>query len=299
MPTNNAKFTFIYMLSLVALVFAAVSSGMILFQLINKYISDPASSAFSQEPVKFAIAAILVAAPLYYWTVHFLNKSLVSGVLEKTAPSRRWLTYLILFVAAVIVLGWLIGTLNVLLSGELTTRFVLKLLTVIVLAGLAFSYYYWDSRREIKASDQMNKVFLAASLVVVVVSFSLAWLVIDSPKVSRARRMDQNIVNELSQIDSAISNYYNINNKLPANLKELVDNRSLLQGSLTDDQGNAYEYQITGDKTYKICADFLEETQTIGKGAIYDYPIDPRWQHGAGYQCLEQTVINIAQPVKY
>jgi hypothetical protein len=294
MPTNNAKYTFIYLLSLVGLVFVAVPSAMVLFQLINKFIPDPASSSFSQEPVKFAIAALLVASPLYYWTMAFLNRSLLDQSLEKGAAARRWLTYLILFVAAVIVIGWLIGTINVFLSGELTMRFILKLLTVLAIAGTIFSYYFWDSKREIIAHDKVNRAFLFGSLAAVILCFGSAWLVVDSPKVARAHRMDQNIINDLTQIDSALNTYYNDNKKLPATLTELVSSRYYLASdNLSDDTKAAYEYRVISDKNYELCANF-QLPNPIDNNYMYDKVAAERWQHPTGRHCF--NVLAVATP---
>jgi hypothetical protein len=40
LKNNNAKFAFMYMFSLVALLFMALGTGQVFFQAINKYIPD-------------------------------------------------------------------------------------------------------------------------------------------------------------------------------------------------------------------------------------------------------------------
>ena len=54
---------------------------------------------------------------------------------------RKWLTYIALLIAAGTVIGDLITFLTFFLQGELTTRFVLKVLTVVAIAGSIFWYY--------------------------------------------------------------------------------------------------------------------------------------------------------------
>jgi hypothetical protein len=58
------------------------------------------------------------------------------------------LTYITLFVAAGVLIGDLISLVFNFLGGELTVRFVLKVLTVGVIAGTIFGHYLWDLRKE-------------------------------------------------------------------------------------------------------------------------------------------------------
>ena len=147
MEKQNAKFAFFYMLSLVALVFTSVSAGMIIFQIINKTIADDLSLApggFSQDALRFAISAIIIAAPIYFVMMRLINKSLLTGKLEKESGVRKWLTYFILLVSAVVMIGWFIATVGSFLNGELTTKFILKSLTSILISALIFSFYLYD-----------------------------------------------------------------------------------------------------------------------------------------------------------
>jgi high-affinity Fe2+/Pb2+ permease len=60
---------------------------------------------------------------------------------------RRWLTYIALLIAAGTVIGDLIAFLTYFLQGDLTARFVLKVLTVLIVAGSVFWYYLSSLRR--------------------------------------------------------------------------------------------------------------------------------------------------------
>jgi len=55
-----------------------------------------------------------------------------------------------LFVASATIITDLITLLTRLLQGELTTRFVLKVIVVLIIAGLVFIYYLSDLRPEEK-----------------------------------------------------------------------------------------------------------------------------------------------------
>ena len=137
---NSAKFAFFYMLSLVALIFMSLSSGMIIFQIINKNIADVFMSGyrykgnFSSDQLKFAISALLISAPIFYFSIKQIYKNLFSGALDKNSAIRKWLTYFILFISSVVMIGWLIAIVNSFLDGELTSKFILKALTAIFIA---------------------------------------------------------------------------------------------------------------------------------------------------------------------
>jgi hypothetical protein len=60
---------------------------------------------------------------------------------------RKWLIYFTLFAAALIIIGDLVTLLNRFLEGELTVRFLLKVLAVFFVAGSVFYYYLWDLRK--------------------------------------------------------------------------------------------------------------------------------------------------------
>jgi hypothetical protein len=58
------------------------------------------------------------------------------------------LTYLTLFLAACTLMGDLIGAVYTFLGGELTARFLLKVLTVGLIAGTVFAFYLVELRAD-------------------------------------------------------------------------------------------------------------------------------------------------------
>ena len=91
-----------------------------------------------------------VAFPLYVWLTSLTRKGVTKDPDKKGSKIRKWLTYITLFVAAGVIIGDLITLLYNLLGGELTLRFTLKVLTVLLIAGIIFGYYLWDLRKEEK-----------------------------------------------------------------------------------------------------------------------------------------------------
>lgn len=291
---NNAKFAFWYLLSLVALVFMALSTGQVIFQVINKYIPEFTSHygvVFDSSILKFAISSLIISIPLYFFTAWQIEQSLEKKELPKDAPVRRWLTYFILLISSLVVIVWLIMTINSYLEGELTSKFLLKTLTVIVISGLAFSYYLYDIRRdEVKKKNPIILAYLVVGLLLTIGSLVTAFYISETPAEARARRHDIEVLGHFDQISATIQSYYNDNKRLPNSLDELKDQLPYLNAAALQDPktGDAYKYNKVDEAQYELCATF--EADNTQPANTYDYAYSDRWPHGIGYHCLKQKV---------
>jgi len=296
---QNAKFAFFYMLSLVALIFTSIAAGMVIFQIINKKVIDLltlAPGGFSQDALKFAISAIIIAAPIYFVMMWLINKNILTGKLDKESGIRKWLTYFILLVSAVVMISWLIATINSFLNGELTVKFILKSLTAILISALIFSFYLYDIRRaDISKNNNIIRAYFYGSMAIVLAALVASFFFIDSPLKVREQKFDQNIVDKLSQVDSAVNAYYGENGKLPENLSILLNGGStyyVIESDLTDPGTNKFfDYNVKAKDAYELCATFRTENKTQANDkSVY---VDTRWLHDAGYQCLKQRIATI------
>lgn len=290
---NAAKFAFYYILSLIALIFTALSTGMIIFQIINKNIADVIIqnvSDFSPDQLKFAISALVISAPIFYITNWQILKNLFSGSFNKDSDVRKGLTYLVLLVSSVVMLGWLIAIVNNFLDGELTIKFILKALVAIGLAAAIFTFYYYDIKRDKVAGqkDEIIRIYFYSSLAVVAIVFIAGLFIMESPQKTRERKMDNAVLENFEDINRAIGTYYGDNEKLPADLEIIESDFSYitdedLENSAT---GEKYEYKIKSANIYELCATF----KTSNKNEEYDDYYQDNWPHDAGYQCLSQRV---------
>jgi len=293
---NAAKFAFFYMLSLVSLAFTAIASGQVVFQVINKKFPDavnPYQHQFDSGNLKFAIAAIIIAAPIFYFIAWQINKNLRSGVLDKEAGVRRWLTYFNLFVASVTIIGWLIGVIFNYLDGELTAKFILKSVTAIIIAAIVFSYYLYDIRREelVGKKDRIIQIYFYTTAVLVLAALSAAFYYAPTPTETRNMRQDQDVIGHFNQIDGAINGYLQQEKKLPKTLNDLIlDRRFLLESDIKDSvTGEQFEYHIVKEgEQYKLCATFLTDNRS-NIDSQYNYD-NERWPHETGRKCLVQRV---------
>ncbi len=294
---NSAKFAFLYLLSLVALGFVSVNVGQIIFQLINKYIVDILSqnnAAFSSDILKFAIASLVIATPTYYFCNKFIYGSLYKGELDKESGVRKWLTYLIIFIAFLVMIGSLIAILVNFLNGALTTQIILKSLTTLVISGIVFSFYFYDIRREKTADykDKIIKIYFFASLAVIVLTFVASLFIVESPQVARNRQIDQRVLSNFNELDNNLSNYYQIYKKLPADFSALKAEYKYISDDLLKNPKTQemFTYQVKGDREYELCATFLTDASANIQNKDMAYYYDTRWPHGIGYQCLTQKV---------
>ncbi|OHA14570.1 MAG: hypothetical protein A2909_02965 [Candidatus Tagabacteria bacterium RIFCSPLOWO2_01_FULL_39_11] len=301
MEKQNAKFAFFYLLSLVALVFTALATGLVIFQIINKKVVDLitlAPGGFSQESLKFAISAIIIAAPIYFVMMWLINKNILTGKLDKESGIRKWLTYFILLVSAVVMIGWLIGTINSFLNGELTIKFILKALTAIIISALIFSFYLYDIKRaDISKNNNIIKAYFYGSMAIVLAALVASFFFIDSPRVVRLQKYDQNIINKFSQIDNAINAYYGETGGLPSDLNNLLNGGSayyVIESDITDpDTNKFFEYKVDSQDAYELCSTFKTENKSQANDKSNNgnsYYVDLRWLHDSGYQCLKQRI---------
>jgi len=307
---SPAKYAFFYMLSLVALIFMALSTGMIIFQIINKNIKDLVDMySYDSTALKFAISAIIISTPIYYVLMWLIGKSLFEGKLSKESEIRRWLSYLILFIASVVMIGWLIATIFSFLNGELTLKFILKSLTSIIISATVFTYYFYDIRRaEIAGKkDKIIKIYFYSSLAIIIAVLISAFVFVESPAETRNLKRDNEILNRFSNIDGAMNSFFSIKGKLPNDLNELMANVDYINENNTKDPitGQKFDYKVIDDRTYEICSNFM----TSNKGEIkdqYSYYNDV-WPHDKGYQCIKKNILaentnvkvqQLTQPVK-
>jgi hypothetical protein len=298
---NSAKYAFYYLLSLVALIFTALSVGMIAFGIIDKSVSDALSYGSLDGQFKFATSALFIAGPIFYLISYLINKGLRSGDLDKDSGVRRWLTYFIILVSSLIILGVFIGIMNSFLSGEVTTSFILRMLSMIVIAALVFSFYFYDIKRDnVKEKNIVVRIFFIATAVLVLAAFVSAWFFIESPKTARAKKLDQQLISNIYSLESAVNSYYEKTKMLPENSEQLKNNTDLFldaKSFVDSETGKSIDYKKTSDKTFEFCAEFRTNSFDDNSNRGYTGPVGKN--HKAGYQCIKGELWNQAVPTKF
>jgi len=131
----------------------------LLFTCINVTWPDPAwpEYAYSRQHVnssiRWALAAIVVAYPVFLLLWRSLLRAFARDPERRHGRVHRWLTYLSLFCAAVTILTDLITLVYFAFEGELTPRFLLKVLVLFVVAGATFLYLALTLRGDTEAAS--------------------------------------------------------------------------------------------------------------------------------------------------
>ena len=146
---ENAKDAFLYLLSFSALGTWTIGLGSLLFTLLDLWLPEPGVRGIFRDPsysISGNLASVIVAFPVYLVVMRFILRDVGAHPEKYESGVRNWLTYIALFLASGIVVGDLITFLAFFLRGDLTIRFVLKVLTVLLIAGGVF-WYYLASRK--------------------------------------------------------------------------------------------------------------------------------------------------------
>ncbi len=148
----SARDAFMYLVLFATLYYTAWHLGSLLFELIEHALPDPADShGFGWgASMRWSVASLLIAFPVFAFMARRLSREVAKQPLKRLSPVRRWLTYLTLSVAAIALICDFTTLVYNLLGGELSLRFVLKVLVVAVIVGSVFGFYLHDLRNEEK-----------------------------------------------------------------------------------------------------------------------------------------------------
>lgn len=146
----SARDAFMYLVLFATLYYTAWHLGSLLFELIEHALPDPADSGGYGwgASMRWSVASLLIAFPVFAFMARQLSREVMRQPLKRLSPVRRWLTYLTLCVAAIALICDFTTLVYNLLGGELSLRFVLKVLVVAAIAGTVFGYYLHDLRSE-------------------------------------------------------------------------------------------------------------------------------------------------------
>jgi hypothetical protein len=151
-PYLSAWEVFIHLVMFTALYVSAYHLGMLIFDFINLAFPDAlqnqATRTILNNSIRWNISSLIIGLPLFLFAFWFITKSITDDPSKRNSRPRKWLTYLTLFIAVVTLVGDLVTLVNNALGGELTVRFVMKVLTVAIIAGGVFVYFLTDVRQD-------------------------------------------------------------------------------------------------------------------------------------------------------
>jgi hypothetical protein len=153
-PSLSAREAFQYLVLFATLYTSAYYLGSLIFEVVNRAFPDPSwtsikyDNEFVRAQIRWSVSALIVAFPVFLYMSWLTGRDIQRDPVKRASNVRRWLTYLTLFIAATTLIGDVTTLVYNLLGGELTTRFVIKVVTVALIAGTGFTYYLRDLRRD-------------------------------------------------------------------------------------------------------------------------------------------------------
>jgi len=291
---NNAKHFALQLGALISLYVSVGSLISLLFGVITIAFPDPTNTweyVGATDGIRFAIALLVVFFPAYLALTRIVNQER-RGTGVPYLGITKWLIYLSLVVGGVALLADFVAIIYTFLNGDLTTRFLLKALAMLVVVGLPSAYYFYDTRGYWITHESRSKQYAFVVAVLIAVATVVGYFHIETPSEVREQRQDDQTITDLSTIQSHIENAYALSNALPESLDALGDRITVPSAP----EGRpSYEYTKTSDVAFTLCATFANPSRQedipqyasmsdIGIKNPYD------WTHKEGRTCFERVM---------
>lgn len=318
---------FLHLGATVALFASVISIINLAFSIINYYRPDPLASYFYAGNIAWPISMLIILVPVLYVLEYVINRDIKKMAEKADLWIRRWRIYLTLFLTGATIIGDLIALVNVYLSGEISSRFIYKVLAVLVIAVVVFFYYLLTKNRDFTSVSTLPKAKRATILayigiIVVILAVVFGFLVVGSPTKQRNLRFDNQRISDLNNIQWQIISHWQQKKTLPEKLSDMNDSISGFKIPNDPKTDLPYEYKVKvrgigldeskAQPSFEVCADFALPTQdNKGRGDFYggyyggiamdvSYPVsypdgNNNWKHEAGRSCFTRSI----DPQKY
>jgi hypothetical protein len=302
---GGAREAFLHLLTSAALYTAVSYALTLIFSYVDLKVPDLATTPYAQLEseasraiIPVAMAAVIVAFPLLMWLSSTLLREMKAAPDKVRSPLRRQLTYLTLFLAAGMMAIDVITLVAYLLQGELSTRFLLKVAAVLVVGGAGFFYYFKSLKMspEEMQTTRFHRWFGWCTSTIVAACLVGGLFVVGPPATERLRRFDAQRTADIKMISEEVFNAtvgtawrnaattLSIKQPLPRTLDEVLAGARQRRPRITDPKtGTAYEYQVLGESTFRVCASFEQVRDEAG---------DVAWNHPAGRHCFDFDALN-------
>jgi hypothetical protein len=300
-PRVTPKDFFLWAGAMLALYISVFSFVSLIFTYIDYSFPDPLEYVDPySSAMRSMIAALIVLFPLALYLMHVIRKSIERDATRAEVWVRRWALMLTVFVAGFAGAADLITLINYFLGGDLSTRFVLKVAVVLLVAAGFFMHFLADMWGYWIKNPQYARMVSWGAAIVVLVSIASGFFMMGSPATVRMMRLDDQKVSDLQSIQSQVTYYWQSKQKLPENSRELED--PLMGFVLPKDPQSMqdYGYRITkAPYSFEVCADFNLASETYDTDKTVARHVGgaeaETWKHTAGQNCFERTI----DPDKY
>lgn len=320
--TLTPKFFFISLGVLVTLITSVSSFLILFFETLNKKFPDSLNGAYlygyhsyNFETIRASLATLIIFFPVFLVLTYLWSRELKKDIGRINEIINKWMIYLILFLASLVIIIDLVTLVRYFVSGEITNRFIFKVIGTLVVATLVNFYYYLKMRN----NKKYKNLELLSGVISILFVFGLivgSFSVMGSPAKQRAWRLDERRINDLQAIEWQIINYWQKKEKLPETLTDLNNPISSFMIPIEPEfeKGKIYEYipkTKEGELSFELCATFSAEmpkgwqensygrvmktspsvAKEIAVSSIYPYGgTSNSWDHGIGRTCFTRKI---------
>lgn len=312
---TSPRDVFLYILAIITLYISVWRFIALIFEYIHYIFPDDLNFYFTQasDEIRGSMAALIVVFPVYLGITWFLRKDIIKNPEKREFWARKWLLNLTLFLAAVTIIVDLIILVDNFLNGELTLRFILKVLTVFIVAAAVFGYYFWDLKRDTLPTSKPSKILAGSVSLVILASIVSGFFIVGTPATQRKIRFDEMRLNNLQSLQWEIVNFWQMKNRLPKTLAELKNDLSGFVAPTDPETFAPYEYKTKSVREFEICANFSLASPSLKNdisGTSRYMPMEPQpmgmygsgqqnWTHEIGRKCFTRTIDpELYKPIK-
>ncbi len=294
---TTAKDFFLYLAVFVGLYASTISFLTLSFAIIEKIFPLTGEYYLGQDDtIRNSIAILVIFLSSFIYISYLVNKDLKNNPGKKELWVRKWLIYFTLFIAGITVAIDLVTLIQRFLSADdMTLRFILKVILVLLVAVSVFKYYLYDLRRDASEFKKPAKIFIWSVGIISLASIVYGIILVGSPALQRARNMDQERVNDLSGIQSQIVSLWQVKGIIPSALSDLNDPISGYTVPKDPKDGTDYEYKKLTSNSFELCATFETDSSAqnnpmMTQPMYYPQGMNENWQHTSGNICFDRTI---------
>ena len=289
---------FLWAGAMVALYGSVIALIALLFEYIDR--TYPDSLEHYVDPysggIRFAMASLIVLVPVTIVLMRFIRNDIARAAEKAELWVRRWALVFTVFIAGAMVVGDLIALINTFLGGDLTTRFILKILVVLFVAGGVFLHFLADLRGYWNTNPARAKtVGLAVGILMLAVIIA-GFFIMGTPGEVRLHRFDDQKVSDLQNIQWQVVNFWQQKKMLPATLDELIDPIGGNYIPVDSQTGERDGYTVMGPLSFELCATF--NTNSRSSSRVPNVPLTPyvdgvendNWLRDVGKVCFSRTI---------
>ncbi|MDE2172415.1 MAG: hypothetical protein KGJ33_00505 [Patescibacteria group bacterium] len=298
----NSKTTpkdfFLHLAAAIFLYTAVVAMINLAFSIVNRAMPDQLQMVYGVSDIVWPTSILIVLVPVMYVLEWLISRDIARTPEKKGIWIRRWRIHLTLFLTGVTIVIDLIALINTYLNGELTGRFVYKVLIVLTVSAIIFAYYILARNNDPGRRRMWRSVLMWVGAALAIAAVIGGFVIIGSPAKQRALQFDQRRIGDLASLQSQIISYWQRTSSLPPSLQSLAGAGGYFTLPLDPETRQAYEYNLGDPTSFELCATFdLPSSANDVNGGLSNMPMpypagvtSVNWDHPAGHACFDRSI---------